>query len=62
MAKDVLFNHTRGLAEIQGDIPKSLRTHADEFNLTDRFGIDGGECLGGTTGPSNALDPTGTQV
>ena len=41
MAKDALFNHTRGLAEIQYSIPQSLRTHADEFNLEDRFVMRG---------------------
>ena len=47
-AKDALFNHTRGLAEIQCSIAQTLRTHSDEFNLDDRFsmnGLDGADGL-----------------
>ena len=60
MAKDVLFNHTRGLAEIQGGIPQSLRTHADEFSLADRFTITGVEGVG-SAASFNALEAQGTQ-
>ena len=56
MAKDVLFNYTRGLAEIQGGIPQGLRTHSDEFNLIDRFSIQGVEGMG-SVGTINALEP-----
>jgi len=55
LAKDALFNHTRGLAEIQGSIAQSLRTHSDEFNLEDRFGLHGLEEVGGV-GSFKALD------
>ena len=49
VAKSALFNHTRGLAEIQGGIPQALRTHTDEFNLEDRFviyGVEDENCVG----------------
>ena len=37
LAKDALFNHTRELSEIQSQLPRALRTHANEFNFIDRY-------------------------
>ena len=36
VAKDALFNHTRGLAEIQYGLPSLLRTHQSESLIDDR--------------------------